>query len=91
MRVPAHSLPAMQARTTPRGSLPTPHQASAAPASSVRLSGPADATLAGQAEIGRTGVRPDVVARIRAELAAGTIGTAADLAATVDALLLELA
>lgn len=59
-------------------------------AAEVRLSGVAGELGAMQAEAGEDRVRPEVVAAIRADLAAGRVGTEADLAATVAALLGEL-
>jgi len=55
----------------------------------VSMSATAQAVQAARAELSRPAVRPEVVAAMRAELAAGTLGGAADLDATVDALLLE--
>ena len=95
MRVPSQLLAASRAVTTPSPAANAGRSAAASsatlPTESVTLSGPAEAMRAAQAQVSNRPVRPDVVARIRADLAAGTIGTPADITATVDALLLELA
>lgn len=95
MRVPSQTFAASRTVTTPSPATNAARIAGASsvslPTESVTLSGPAEAMRAAQAQVSNRPVRADVVARIRADLAAGTIGTPADIAATVDALLLELA
>lgn len=86
-RPPPVSRPALGG-TTSGGSGPAVR---AEPRPAVTLSAAGEATRAARAELARPAVRPDVVAAIKAELAAGTLGGPADLDATVDALLLELA
>lgn len=93
MRVPAQSLAAsrtLQAPTPGRLRSVGAPGTDAAPGA-VQLSSAGSLVIGLRADASRTAVRPDVVARIRADLASGSIGSAADLDATVDALLLELA
>lgn len=92
MRVPAQTLAATRALQAPNpGALGTRRPSLPAASPSLTLSRSAEALLSAQSEAAAPRVRPDVVASIRAELAAGTLGSPADIAATIDGLLRDLA
>ena len=60
------------------------------PGTEVRLSTAARTLSEARGSAEYDPIRPDVVRQIRADLAAGRVGTPADIAATVDALIQEL-
>jgi hypothetical protein len=94
MRVPAQPLstprsPEATTAATARGRT-QPSSVTPTPAGTVQMSSTGAFVLSLRADAAQEKLRPDVVAQIKADLAAGRVGGQEDVEKTVDSLLLEL-